>query len=118
TPSRANARALRHDPSVAVEIVETLAGIPAGEWNGLAGENPFLSHEYLSALHETGCAASETGWSPRYLLQRTGGKLVGAIPLYLKSHSYGEYVFDWAWADAYHRHDVAYYPKLVCAVPF
>ena len=78
----------------------------------------FLSHEFLSALHETGCASSATGWTPQYLLLKRDGRLAGAMPLYLKTHSYGEYVFDWAWADAYHRHGVAYYPKLLSAVPF
>jgi hypothetical protein len=103
---------------VAIEIVDTLAGIAAEQWNGLAGRNPFLSHEFLSALHETGCAGSATGWTPQYLLLRDDDALAGAMPLYLKTHSYGEYVFDWAWADAYHRHGLAYYPKLVSAIPF
>ena len=103
---------------MAIEVVDTLAGIPAGKWNRLAGDDPFLSHEFLSALHETGCASSASGWTPRFLLLKRDGDLAGAMPLYLKDHSYGEYVFDWAWADAYHRHGVAYYPKLVCAVPF
>src|SRR5262245_21158960 len=83
-----------------IEVADTLSGVPAGEWNRLAGGDPFLSHEYLSALHETGCATSRTGWAPQYLLLKSGGRLVGAMPLYLKAHSYGEYVFDWAWADA------------------
>ena len=103
---------------MAIEIVDTIAGVPAGKWNSLAGGEPFLSHEFLSALHETGCAADASGWTPQYLLLRQNGVLTGAMPLYLKSHSYGEYVFDWAWADAYHRHGVAYYPKLLSAVPF
>jgi predicted N-acyltransferase len=101
-----------------VEVVDSLAGVPAEDWNRLAGGNPFLSHEFLSALHETGCASSATGWIPQFLLLRSGAALTGAMPLYLKEHSYGEYVFDWAWADAYHRHGFAYYPKLICAVPF
>ncbi|HKA38718.1 MAG TPA: GNAT family N-acetyltransferase [Burkholderiales bacterium] len=101
-----------------IEVADTLSGVTAEQWNRLAGADPFLSHEYLSALHETGCATSETGWAPQYLLLKSGGRLAGAMPLYLKAHSYGEYVFDWAWADAYHRHGVAYYPKLLCAVPF
>jgi len=101
-----------------IEVVDTLAGVPAEQWNRLAGGNPFLSHEFLSALHETGCASRATGWTPQYLLLRSGGVLAGAMPLYLKTHSYGEYVFDWAWADAYHRHGIAYYPKLLSAVPF
>ena len=103
---------------MAIEVVETLAGVPAEKWNRLTAGEPFLSHEFLSAMHETGCAASASGWTPQYLLLRQNDALTGAMPLYLKSHSYGEYVFDWAWADAYHRHGVAYYPKLLSAVPF
>lgn len=101
-----------------IEVVDTLAGVPASEWNRLAGGDPFLSHEFLSALHETGCASAATGWTPQFVLLRSNGKLAGAMPLYLKDHSYGEYVFDWSWADAYYRHGVAYYPKLLSAIPF
>ena len=101
-----------------IEVADSLARVPAAEWNRLAGGNPFLSHPFLSALHETGCASSATGWHPHYLLLKSGAALTGAMPLYLKDHSYCEYVFDWAWADAYHRHGLAYYPKMLCAVPF
>ena len=101
-----------------VEIVDTLARVAASEWNRLAGDDPFLSHEFLSALHETGCASPETGWTPQYVLLRQDGALSAALPLYLKDHSYGEYVFDWAWADAYYRNGLPYYPKLLAAVPF
>jgi hypothetical protein len=101
-----------------VEVVDSLARVPAEDWNRLAGGDPFLSHEFLSAMHETGCASSATGWTPQFLLLKSGAALTGAMPLYLKDHSFGEYVFDWAWADAYHRHGFAYYPKLLCAVPF
>ena len=103
---------------VTIEVVDALAGIAAGEWNRLANGNPFLSHEFLSALHETGCASTAAGWTPQFLLAKSRGTLVGAMPLYLKTHSWGEYVFDWAWAEAYYRHGIAYYPKLVAAVPF
>jgi predicted N-acyltransferase len=102
----------------AIEVAESLARVPVDEWNRLAGGDPFLSHAFLSALHETGCASGATGWHPQYLLLKSGATLAGAVPLYLKEHSYGEYVFDWAWADAYHRHGIAYYPKLLCAIPF
>ncbi len=95
-----------------------LGAIPASDWNALAGSQPFLSHAFLAALHETGCASPHTGWSPRYLTAWRDGVLVGALPLYAKAHSYGEYVFDWGWADAYRRHGRRYYPKLVVAVPF
>jgi predicted N-acyltransferase len=104
--------------SFAIRVIEDLAHVPAGEWNELAGYHPFLRHELFCALHETGCASERTGWQPQFVTLWEGKHLKGALPLYLKSHSYGEYVFDWAWADAYHRHGLAYYPKLVSAVPF
>ena len=101
-----------------IEVRDSLAAIPARDWNRLAGDDPFLRHEFLHALHETGCAGAATGWAPRFLILREAGVLAGAMPLYLKAHSYGEYVFDWAWADAYQRHGLSYYPKLLNAVPF
>ena len=101
-----------------VRVVESLAEVDAHEWNALAGGQPFLRHEFLSALIETGCAAAGSGWLPQFLLLRRSGALAGAMPLFAKAHSYGEYVFDWAWADAHERHGIEYYPKLVCAVPF
>jgi hypothetical protein len=101
-----------------VEVRDSIAAIPPADWNRLAGDNPLLQHEFLNALHETGCASATTGWVPQYLILREQGRLAGAMPLYLKSHSYGEYVFDWAWADAYQRHGLSYYPKLLSAVPF
>ncbi|MGB7542252.1 MAG: GNAT family N-acetyltransferase, partial [Burkholderiales bacterium] len=101
-----------------IQVLDTLAGVEPQAWNALAGGHPFLRHEFLHALHETGCASPRSGWTPQYLTLRQGASLVGAMPLYLKSHSYGEYVFDWAWADAYHRHGLEYYPKLLGAIPF
>jgi uncharacterized protein len=104
--------------SVSLSITDTLRSIPAPSWDRLVGRRPLLSHAFLHALHETGCAAPKSGWAPRYLIATRGEELVGAMPLYLKAHSYGEYVFDWAWADAYRRHGRRYYPKLVAAIPF
>jgi predicted N-acyltransferase len=101
-----------------LKVVDTLRAIEPRAWNALAEGNPFLRHEFLHALHESSCACESTGWSPRYLTLWQGESLVGAMPLYAKTHSYGEYVFDWAWADAYHRFGLPYYPKLVGAVPF
>ncbi len=101
-----------------IDVIDSLAGIDAAQWNRLAGDDPLLSHAFLSALHETGCASSRTGWTPQFIVLRRNSALAGALPLYLKPHSWGEYVFDWAWADAYHRHGLDYYPKLVAAVPF
>ncbi|MEP7260844.1 MAG: GNAT family N-acetyltransferase [Usitatibacter sp.] len=101
-----------------LRILESLGEVPAPEWDALAGGNPTLAHAFLSSLHESGCASPESGWAPQYLSAWQEGKLVGAVPMYVKAHSYGEYVFDWAWAQAYERHGIDYYPKLLCAVPF
>ncbi len=95
-----------------------VTSIPAPAWDALAPGQPLLSHAFLSALHATGCAAPATGWRPCYATAWRGTELAGALPLYAKSHSYGEYVFDWAWADAFRRHGRRYYPKLVAAIPF
>src|SRR5438105_1276616 len=98
------------------------AAINAARWNALLATQPdatpFMRHEYLLALHESGSASTDTGWTPQFLVVERGRELAAACPLYLKGHSYGEYVFDWAWADAYHRHGLRYYPKLLAAVPF
>ena len=100
-------------------FIRSLAEVDAAEWNALPGADaPFLRHEFLLALEETGCATAATGWDARHVLVRAGGRLVGAMPLYLKPHSWGEFVFDFAWAEAYHRARVSYYPRLVSAVPF
>ncbi|MDB5904036.1 MAG: family N-acetyltransferase [Betaproteobacteria bacterium] len=112
-PPRASA-----DAAVTVQVVSSIASIAPAAWNALAGTQPFVRYEFLNALHETGCASPATGWAPQYLLLMQDGKLEGAMPLYLKGHSYGEYVFDWSWADAYRRHGIEYYPKLLCAIPF
>jgi predicted N-acyltransferase len=106
------------DEALTLRVLETLSGVPPDQWNALAGGHPFLRHEFLHALHETGCASERTGWVPQYITLWRDGRLAGALPLYLKSHSRGEYVFDWAWADAYYRHGLEYYPKLLSAVPF
>jgi predicted N-acyltransferase len=101
-----------------LQIIDSLGAVDPAQWDALAGHHPLLSHAFLHALHETGCAAEKSGWTPQYLALRAGKRLVGAMPLYVKTHSYGEYVFDWAWADAYQRHGLDYYPKLLCAIPF
>ena len=96
-----------------------MADIPQADWNGLhAGRNPFLRHEFLSALETSGSATPETGWAARHLVFRENGRPLAAMPLYLKSHSWGEFVFDHAWAQAYQRAGREYYPKLVGCVPF
>ena len=105
-----------------IRLHDDLAGVDAGHWDALLAAcprpTPFLAHAYLDALHASGSAAAATGWAPHFLTVERTGQLVSACPLYLKAHSYGEYVFDWAWADAYERHGLPYYPKLLGAVPF
>jgi hypothetical protein len=104
------------------QVYDDIAAIGRDAWNALlvrdADANPFVRHEYLHALEASGCVGRRTGWTPQHLTLWLGGDLVAAAPLYVKSHSFGEYVFDWAWADAYARCGLAYYPKLVAAVPF
>jgi predicted N-acyltransferase len=101
-------------------IARSLADVDAGQWNALVGRGaPFLRHEFLVALELSGCATAETGWDARHLLLTdTCGHLTAAMPLYLKPHSWGEFVFDFAWAEAYQRAGLNYYPRLCCAVPF
>ena len=103
-----------------VRIVDRLAGVSAAAWDACAGDdNPFVSYAFLEALEASGSATAEAGWLPQHLLLEDGeGRLLGAVPLYLKSHSYGEYVFDHGWASAYERAGGRYYPKLQAAVPF
>jgi len=108
------------DDAVSVKVVSRIAEIPAAAWDSCAGtDNPFISHAFLNALEESGSATRESGWLPQHLLlEDRAGRLVGAVPCYLKSHSYGEYVFDWGWAEAYERAGGKYYPKLQISVPF
>jgi len=109
------------DPNVVtVRIVGKLADISAAEWNACAGDdNPFTRYEFLQSLEESGCVRAETGWAPYHVVVEDEDKcLLGAVPLYLKGHSRGEYVFDYGWADAYERAGGRYYPKLLVAVPF
>ncbi|HBZ18103.1 MAG TPA: GNAT family N-acetyltransferase, partial [Betaproteobacteria bacterium] len=104
--------------NVKFDIVNSLSGIKAEDWNSLNGDSLVTSYDFLSALEDTENVGGNSGWSPAHLIATDGDKLVGAAPLYIKTHSYGEFIFDWAWADAYHRSGLDYYPKLVSAVPF
>jgi uncharacterized protein len=110
------------DPDYRVRVCDDLASLDGSAWNALLAAQseptPFMRHEYLAALHASGSAVAGTGWAPCFLTLERSGSLVAAVALYAKSHSYGEYVFDWAWADAYQRHGLRYYPKLLGAVPF
>ena len=104
------------------DSVDSIAQIDAASWNALwwATAQPFLRHEFLLALEESGCAVPRTGWTARHLVIWTmrGAARSGALPLYRKAHSRGEFVFDFSWANAYAQHGLPYYPKLLSAVPF
>jgi len=105
-----------------IRVFDDPADIDSSAWDALVAAQPsatpFVSMAYLRALHESASAVAATGWAPHFLALERAGEIVAACPLYLKDHSYGEYVFDWAWADAYQRHGLDYYPKLLDAVPF
>ena len=105
-----------------IRVVDDPQTVDASAWNALLeaqpAATPFMRHEYLIALLRSDSAIADTGWMPQWLLVERAGALVAAAALYLKAHSYGEYVFDWAWADAYRRHGLDYYPTLLGAVPF
>lgn len=108
-----------------IRVLDSPLALPGADWNALLaaqspreGLNPFMRHEYLAALHESGCASPASGWTPRFVTLWQGKVLAGACPVYLKNHSYGEYVFDHAWANAYQQNGLPYYPKAVVAVPF
>lgn len=107
-------------PTYSVNIIDTLSGIQAQQWNAISGTgNPFTRYEFLHALETCDCTTRAQGWQPQHLaFTDQSGNLVALLPNYLKYHSRGEYVFDWGWADAYQRHGLAYYPKLLSAVPF
>ncbi|MBN9582681.1 MAG: N-acetyltransferase [Afipia sp.] len=108
--------------AITLEAISSAGQITADDWNACAhpdGQyNPFVSHAFFTALEASGSAAPRTGWAPRHLVARSGGKVTGIVPCYLKNHSQGEYVFDHGWADAYERAGGSYYPKLQASVPF
>ncbi|MBD9360946.1 GNAT family N-acetyltransferase [Methylomonas fluvii] len=102
-----------------VKQIASMAQIDAAEWNRLCGPDyPFLRHEFLAALEQSAAVCPQTGWETAHLLVFDNEKLLAALPLYLKTHSWGEYVFDQQWAQAYQQHGLAYYPKLISAIPF
>ncbi len=104
---------------IRVECLSTLSSLEASRWDELAGgKNPFVSYAFLKALEDSQTATAETGWKPSYLVASSDQQLLAAAPLYVKAHSYGEYVFDWSWANAYQQLRGSYYPKLQVAVPF
>lgn len=101
-----------------IRVIPRMADLDPAAWDELASDSPFLRHAFLHALETTGCVGAEIGWEPVHLALFRDGRLDAAMPLYIKHHSWGEFVFDWAWADAYRRHGLNYYPKLVSCVPF
>ena len=108
-----------------IRVLYSPQAIDGLQWNELLARqdpcgtlNPFMRHEYLTAMQASGSAVPDTGWTPRFIALYDGSRLVAACALYLKSHSYGEYVFDWAWANAYQQHGLPYYPKALVATPF
>ncbi len=106
-------------PRNTAEFLTSIAGIGASEWNALgAGASPFMRHEFLAALEHTGCIGLHSGWQPRYLVLRDAHGPAAAVASFIKTHSYGEFVFDFAWARAYERIGRRYYPKLTVAAPF
>lgn len=106
-------------PVLSLRFIDSLEDIAPAHWDAvLTSGYPFLRHAFLGALERSGATTARSGWQPRHLLLESKGRLVGHLPLYLKHHSYGEFVFDWSWADAYRRHGLAYYPKLLSAIPY
>jgi uncharacterized protein len=105
-----------------ISLHDTIADIDASEWNAVSGTDyPFIRHEFLAALEISGSVGDGTGWQPMHVTVRStepDATLLAIMPMYLKDDSYGEYVFDWSWADAYHRHGIRYYPKFLTAIPF
>jgi predicted N-acyltransferase len=108
------------DEQLRLEIIEKLSEVPLADWNALLSPDasPFLKHEFLSTLEETTSVGANTGWQIAHLALYRSKKLIGAMPLYLKQHSYGEFVFDWSWAQAYEQQGMQYFPKALCAIPF
>lgn len=104
---------------LSITIINSLGDIEPEDWDALGGEeDPFLSHAFLHALERHDCLGDQFGWYPRHILVRDQDQLVAACPCYIKTNSYGEFVFDWSWASAYERSGGRYYPKLVCGVPY
>ncbi|MDN2660337.1 GNAT family N-acetyltransferase [Neptunomonas sp. CHC150] len=105
--------------SYRVELSHNIASIGEAQWDALAGDDhPFTRYAFLAALESSGVVSAKTGWLPMHLSIFDGDQRIAVMPMYQKSHSYGEYVFDWGWADAYHQNGIDYYPKLLTAIPF
>ena len=113
---------MSQEPELEIRVLRNLSDISQKEWQGILPKDagPFLQYPFLYLLEETGCVCAETGWKPAHLAlyAKGGNELLGVMPLYLKTHSYGEYVFDWSWAEAYTQQGLSYYPKALSAIPF
>jgi len=106
-------------PMFDIRLLSSIADIPAAEWNAVcATDYPFIKHEFLGALEQSGAVSAEQGWIPQHIAVYDNTQLIAVMPGYLKAHSYGEFVFDFAWAEAYERHRLHYYPKWISAIPF
>ena len=105
-------------PPYTIRILNSLIGVSGVQWNSLVGTHPLLRYEFLHALHETGCAVASKGWQAHYPSLWIGDTLQAVAPLYIKQHSFGEFVFDWAWARAWQGQGMSYYPKAILAIPF
>lgn len=105
-------------PALQPRFLSAIGEIDAAQWNAIAPDYPFLRHEFLHTLERTGCVSPATGWAPHHLLIQRDGRLVAAAPLYEKSHSWGEFVFDFAWSRAFEERRLPYYPKFLLALPF
>ena len=119
--NRMNSEVRHQKPSTTVEILDAIDQIKAEDWNQIVPVDcPFLRHEFLHALEATGCVSAETGWHPQHILirNRKCNSTLAVAPLYLKGHSWGEYIFDWNWAASYREHGLQYYPKLISQTPF
>ena len=110
---------MAEDSQLRIEFVPSISDIGQQQWAELnSSDNPFTRFEFLAALEASGCVGGDTGWLPRHILILRGDKPIAVLPSYLKQHSYGEYVFDWSWAQAYAEAGLDYYPKLITAIPF
>ncbi len=110
---------MKRDVPVQIRFIDSIHQIDAGQWNQLCPPDyPFVRHEFLAALEDSGCTNATTGWQVQHLLIFAEAQLLAIMPGYVKTHSYGEYIFDWSWADAYRRHGFHYYPKWINAIPF
>ena len=113
-----NAQSVSPDTNYRFNFISSLKDVRRVEWNAFVEDgNPFLSYEFLSALENNNCLGEKFGWYPHHLIVHNNDELIAATPLYIKTNSYGEFVFDWSWASAYEQTGLNYYPKLISSIP-